>query len=155
MITKAIIEQKVSEYQYRVRIPIFDRSKNAAIHTDTNNLCIATTMTLKGIYNNYQEGDVVFITFENNEFGHPIIIGHLYREALTQELTSAPIIDARSINITENATLPIGTTIGQIEYEELFSLLSLKGELQQQIDENKTQIQKLTEEIAKLGGTNN
>ena len=155
MVTKAIIEQRVSEYQYRVRIPIFDRSQSASLHTSTKNLCIATISTSKGIYNNYQEGDVVFIAFENNEMDHPIIIGHLYREALTQEITSAPIIDARSINVTENAILPIGTTIGQIEYEELFSLLSLKGELQEQINEMKTQLQELIKEIAKLGGTNN
>ena len=85
MITRAIIEEKITPYEYRVRIPIFDRSKDAALHTKTKDLSIAVASLPKGIYNNLEVNDIVFVAFENNEIGAPVIIGQLYREALIKD----------------------------------------------------------------------
>ena len=147
MITKAIIEEKVSEYKYRVRIPLFDRSKDASLHTATKDLCIATVITSKGVYNNFTQGDVVFVSFENNEMGKPVIIGHLYRQALTQDILNAPIVDVRSLNVTQQVNLPKNINIGgQLNYEDLFSLANIDGNIQEQINSLKLNIDKDVQE---------
>ena len=38
MITKAIVEEVISPYQVRVRVPILDRSKKSSLSTKTENL---------------------------------------------------------------------------------------------------------------------
>ena len=85
MITKAIIEEKINQYQYKVRIPIFDRMDESPDHTDFKDLAIATVSIPRGINNNIQVGDIVFVGFEDNNSSQPIILGHLYREQLTKE----------------------------------------------------------------------
>ena len=82
MITKAIIEKKLNEFQYKVRIPIFDRMESSPEHTSFSDLAIATVCIPKGINNTLQETDIVFVAFEDNSASQPIIIGQLYREAL-------------------------------------------------------------------------
>ena len=75
MITRAIIEELVDQYHYRVRIPIFDRSEESAIYTQFNDLSIATCASTKGINNSLKVGDVVFVGFEDNSSSHPVILG--------------------------------------------------------------------------------
>ena len=75
MITRGIIEEKISPYKFKVRIPIFDRAKEDSIKTSTKDLSIATASVPKGVLNNLDVEDVVFIAFENNDIGMPVIIG--------------------------------------------------------------------------------
>ena len=119
MITRAIIEEKITEYSYRVRIPIFDRVKADPSSVPTNFLNIAVASFPKGVLKNLQVGDIVFVGFENNDAGSPVILGHLYRESLNSLDT---FIESTTLNITNQATLPENTSIGDITYQQLYYL---------------------------------
>lgn len=149
MITRAIIEQKINEYQYRVRIPIFDKSASAPLSTNLKDLCIAVASMPKGIYNSLQEGDVVLVGFEDNDAGNPVILGHLYREALNN-IQSSPTIIADVLQVNNQTNLPTNTTIGIIDYNSLFSLDGIKENVQAQIDKLTEQLESLAEKVAKL-----
>lgn len=119
MITKAIIEQKVDDFRYKVRIPIFNKSKNVLSATPTEELDIAPVCTMPGCHVNYQVGDVVFVGFDDSEKYEPIILGMLYRKEDTGTLMS---ITAESIITTISSNLSKHTSIGGLSEEKLQSL---------------------------------
>ena len=129
MITKAIVEQQIDNYRYRVRIPLFDRVEDAATYTDFEDLCVATLSSTKGISNSLNIGDVVFVGFEDNNASKPIILGHLYREVLTKENTA--FIQVSNATITDTVNLPENTFIGNISYRQLLELVSTVSELKE------------------------
>lgn len=141
MITKAIIEQVVNKFQYRVRIPIFDRINDAPQHTNFNELAIATACVPKGINNTLNVGDIVFVGFEDNSASSPIILGQLYREALIKENQS--FLNITDINIQDTANLPIATTIGNYN---LFNCLEKINTLEETVKNLEAQIQQLKPE---------
>lgn len=149
MITRAIIEQKINEYQYRVRIPIFDKSASAPLSTNLKDLCIAVASMPKGVYNSLQEGDVVLVGFEDNDAGNPVILGHLYREALNN-IQSFPTIIADVLQVNNQVNLPTNTTIGTIDYNSLFSLDGIKENIQSQIDNLTKKVDNLTKKVSQL-----
>ena len=83
MITKAIVEEIISPYEVRVRIPLIDRQDNTTLATKTEDLNIATICSLPNCYCNPQVGDVVFVGFEDNTYYKVVILGYLSREAMT------------------------------------------------------------------------
>ena len=142
MITKAIVEEKINQYQYRVRIPIFDRVNDSPQHTDFKDLAIATVSTPRGINNNIQVGDVVFVGFEDNNASQPIILGHLYREQLTKEDQS--FLNISQINVSGHAQLPLSTRIDNLNiYDEIVSLESTIEDLKSTINELNLKINSL------------
>lgn len=146
MITRAIIEEVVDLFSYRVRIPIFDRIESATHHTSFENLLIAKASVSKGSNNQFQKGDVVFVAFENNDLGSPVIIGHLYRNALLQDQLG-PIIEATNLTITGKASLPITTTIGDLSYNQLFYLSNVESDIQAQINDVQAQINDVESDV--------
>ena len=131
MITKAIVEEVLTAYQVKVRIPIFDRSNEESLATATQYLHTATICTLPNCYASVQVGDVVFVGFEDNKLYKPVILGHLSKEAFT-----STYVDMTVSNITVNtsAHLPQNTTIGTITPDELLQVKGAKNNLQAQID---------------------
>lgn len=121
MITKAIIEQKIDEFQYKVRIPIFDRTSDSTYFTDTAELAIAVASVPKGITNTLEVNDIVFVGFEDNNIANPVILGQLYNEKLLKQHNLH--IQARSIDIEESVSLPMGTTLNDINlYDYIIKL---------------------------------
>lgn len=121
MITKAIIEQKIDEFQYKVRIPIFDRTSDSTYFTDTAELAIAVASVPKGITNTLEVNDIVFVGFEDNNIANPVILGQLYNEKLLKQHNLH--IQARSIDIEESVNLPMGTTLNDINlYDYIIKL---------------------------------
>lgn len=121
MITKAIIEQKIDEFQYKVRIPIFDRTSDSTYFTDTAELAIAVASVPKGITNTLEVNDIVFVGFEDNNIATPVILGQLYNEKLLKQHNLH--IQARSIDIEESVNLPMGTTLNDINlYDYIIKL---------------------------------
>ena len=59
MITRAIVEEIVSPYQVKVRIPLLDRAESSPMSTKKEDLNIATICSLPNCYVNMQVGDVV------------------------------------------------------------------------------------------------
>lgn len=81
MITKAIVDSKVEgTNKYRVRIPLFENVSSNIGGSYKGSLQEATVCTLPNVSNIVNPGDVVFVSFEENDFGKPIILGHLYQE---------------------------------------------------------------------------
>ena len=136
MITKAIIEQKIDEFQYRVRIPIFDRTSDSTYFTDIDELAIAVASAPKGITNSLEVNDVVFVGFEDNNIATPVILGQLYNEKLLKQHNLH--IQARSIDIEESVNLPIGTTLNAD-----INLYDYIVKLKEQVDALELQIKQL------------
>ena len=88
MIQKGIVESIISLYEYKVRIPKYDKLSTTPGAVSTDDLASAIVCSSPGTKIAYVEGDIVLVGFENNEFNKPIILGLLYRE---QEIDSSQI----------------------------------------------------------------
>lgn len=145
MITRAIVEQIVSPYQIRVRIPLIDRSKDSSAATKTEDLTIATVCSLPRTDINLQPGDVVFVAFEDNQETDVVILGTLYRETLTETLMNQTL---GGLVVTNFATLPHNTSIGDVSPN---ALKSLKGadnlNIKEELDRLTIEIQQLKNKI--------
>ena len=130
MITKAIIEELVSPYEVKVRIPIFDSVSSAAFSTKSENLHVATICSLPNCYVNLQVGDIVFIAFENATYDDVVVLGHLSREAMTKTYAD---ITLRSLLVNDCAKLPTDTFIGSLTPAEISCLTGITSNIQKQI----------------------
>ena len=138
MITKALVEKVIDKYHIKVRIPIYNRVTSSPMYTPTEELSVAVISTVPGTSPNLQVGDIVFVGFEDNDIGKPIILGTLFRDIDTRNFTQLSI---DTIDIQSKATLPFETTIGKIQPSELACLSGIDiniadklESLQQQID---------------------
>lgn len=69
----------------------------------------------------YKEGDVVFVDFEDGEWGKPVILGAL---ALNDALNEPRgYINSESLNVTSWAALPSNTSIGGYSLPDLKMLV--------------------------------
>lgn len=130
MLVKGIIEQKVDIYSYKVRIPFLNKISEDSNPTSTENLSVATINTIPGIHSVFEEGDVVFVDFENDDFSDPVILGKLDRDSTK---TSYNNLDTSTLNVNLTANLPQETYIGDITPFELNSLKGIEGNIQQQL----------------------
>ena len=80
MIQKGIIAQVIDKYNYKVRIPKYDKIESATYSTKLDDLSSGIVCSIPGIDIAYVEGDVVLVSFENDELSKPVILGLLYRE---------------------------------------------------------------------------
>lgn len=108
---KGIIEKVESKYSYKVRIPIYHKVENTPGAVDTADLPIAPVCTLPGVDPSYKVGDIVWVDFENDEIGMPIIVGVLYRQDIP---SSTSDIRCDSIDVSVDTKLPVSTKIGNI-----------------------------------------
>lgn len=131
MITKATIEEKIDKYKFRVRIPIYNKQKDAIFATPTNELDIALVCTLPGCGVNYQVGDVVYVGFDDAQDYEPVILGLLYREKDTGTLMS---ITAESIKTKVSTELSQHTSIGNINEFNIKALYGANESLQKEIE---------------------
>lgn len=82
MIQKGIIETVISPYEYKVRIPRYDKLRTTPGGVSTKDLSSAIVNSFPGTKVSFVEGDIVLVGFENSELNKPIILGLLYREGL-------------------------------------------------------------------------
>lgn len=102
MIIKAIIK-KLPEYNdnhYTIRIPFFeDNTKKESEFT-------ALLSYTPGIYGNYNIGDIVLISFENEKFNTPIILGKLYTGKIEERegigYANFDILKANNFSVEDN-----------------------------------------------------
>lgn len=130
MVTKAIVEEVVDLYHIRVRIPTINKAEGTPASTPFEQLYIASVCCPVGSSPNFVKGDVVFVTFEDNSFDKPVIIGYLFRENL--EGLSDQTLSNLVVNLTCN--LPKETTIGSISEKDINNLSGTKSSIQGQID---------------------
>ena len=119
MITKAIIENINSPYEVVVRIPLFNSVSTFSQSTKSVNLNSAIICTMPQCNFIPQVGDIVFVAFEDNDIGKPVVIGCLFKQkGNTSE------IDLTANNLTVNNTTKLGeqTYIGDLTPEDFKKL---------------------------------
>ena len=120
MITKGIIEEILSPYSARVRLPIFDSIKDAQNSVSTGNLRVASICSLPNCTNLLGIGDIVFVGFEDDDLGKPVILGNLVKE---QPSTANPSINSYSLNIDNSVNLPGAVSINNTDNIDLTQLI--------------------------------
>ena len=137
MVTKGIVEEIINIYQAKVRLPVYDGFADTKNATPSNELTIASICNIPNIYNTIAVGDIVYVAFEDNDLGNPVILGQLYKEEMNTladiKLNSANI---NQLTVNKNASLPQNTSIGSISSKEIAALSGIKDNIQNQIDIN-------------------
>lgn len=87
MFNKAIIEKRIDAYNYKVRIPRYNKTSYSSFSTDADDLYEAIVCITPGVFPVYDIGDIVFVQFENDQLNQPVIVGKLYREDDDSEST--------------------------------------------------------------------
>lgn len=154
MITKGKIIEVVDNYSYRVRIPIFDSIENALDFTADSDLAIAVSCSSPASKNFYSVGDIVFVSFEDNDYGRPIILGHLnYEGNITKQDIDLQAVTINSLSVLDSVILPDTTVIGDIPYSKLFYIINVKKDIQEQFDDINIKIIDLYSKISQQGSS--
>lgn len=142
MITKGIVEQIVDNYTYKVRLPLYDGITSAPTFTSTDDLNIATVNCPPNCRYNLHIGDIVFVGFEDNDMGKPIILGFLYSD---KSMSTSCDLTLNSLIVKVNTKLSDDTSIGEVSSQDIRNLVHTKGNIQQQIDLLSKRIKELEE----------
>ena len=124
MIVKAIIDSKVADNKYRIRVPVYDKIKSSSLSSD--NLSIADVCSSVNCNLNLSTNDVVYVSFENNDRAKPVIIGSLSNNSRSNYVLN-------SLIVSNFAKLPSNIKIGNITYKELSCLINLNDNLENQL----------------------
>jgi hypothetical protein len=118
MITKGIVIETpqskklkdLNSNKYRVRIPLFESAGLDTVYNLDSCLCYGSQLDLS-----IKEGDVVFISFENNELDKPVILGKLYCDKnLQQDSTGYMITNPDLTNKVSQLQLQLDNFISNI-----------------------------------------
>ena len=158
MITKGIVQEKIDEYTIRVRLPIYDGTEKSQQGTPNSSLSLATICSLPNSSSFVDVGDIVFVAFEDDDMGKPVIIGHLFKEAVTNTKIN---LELNSLTTHSNTKLYKDTWIGNVNPIEISYLEGVNNPIQTQINyilerienlENNTTIQNETNNNENLNG---
>lgn len=141
MITKAIVDSVVDKYTIKVRIPRLDRIPISSNHTASRLLNEAVICTLNNCHPNLRPGDIVFVALDDENEDEAIILGYLYRQKQTESYCD---LIMGELTVLNQVTLPKETTIGEIKYSNLNSLLGINGNIQGQLSSLQEQIIELS-----------
>lgn len=136
MITKAVItEVSTLENKYIVNIPLFE-SPGVSSQTSklSNTLFSATLSHEPSLTYAYNVGDVVFVSFEDDELDRPIILGKLY--LTDEEIKDRGKLEVSTLKVHDQVTLPKSTIIGDIDFSKLFDYFNSINEYIDYLIEN-------------------
>lgn len=115
MITKAEIQRKNGN-KYYVRIPLFEWSGEKQKFEEWATVCY-----MPGAFPTYKRGDIVFVSFENNDIGKPVILGKLYRKNEKLEDDSVTLYGSNLI-VKNKVELPADIKIENLSITSITSL---------------------------------
>lgn len=144
MITRGIIEEILSPYKVKIRVPLLDGISSEGLSTNTNNLNVATICSLPNCYLNLQVGDVVFVGFEDNTHYKAVILGHLSREAMTSTYAD---VKFGNLDVITSAKLPQATSVGNVTPKELEQLSGVTDNIQKQLTNLQEQLDVITQKL--------
>ena len=136
MVTKGQVVTIIDRYTVTVRLPAIYRMNNTKLGIQDEFLNTATICTLPMFDPNIKPGDIVFVAFEDNNVGKPIIIGYLS----SPNVTTKGLLNLDSIQVDIGAKLPEGTYIGNVTPQQIKYLSNVSDDIQKQIDFLKSQI---------------
>ena len=139
MIRRAIVEEVVTPFRVKVRIPEVDRAKKSSQHISTAELDESTVCVPAGWHPNFQIGDIVIVSYEVFSPDESVIIGFLYKE----NLKSVSELDITQLIVSSYASLPKNTIIGDVTATQLHSLTGVRDNIQKQLDSLQEQINQL------------
>lgn len=147
MITRGIIEQIVNAYTVKVRMPAINDMGRTGKNLLSDDLNDAKICTLSHVNPSLNIGDIVFVAFEDNDMGKPVVIGHLYRENMQNTYTD---IQSNSLIVNLMCQLPEYTSIGEVTSKQIAYLKNVNYDLQSQIDRLTNIVNDLEREIESL-----
>jgi len=118
----------VIDNKFKIYVPIFRRAGEPENNPSGASTMYATLCYNPGAENGYRVGDVVYISFENNQVGEPVILGKLFLNN-TQESENSTYLIGDELNISKSAKLPIDTTIGDVKLSNIENLFQQVGVL--------------------------
>ena len=137
MITTGIIRQinlSSSGYKfnkYLVELNVFQTAgdTNTKHYTQEANCCVPG-----GLYQPYNVGDMVYVSFINNEYTYPLILGRIYK-GLDDDVRTHAQLD--SLSVENNVQLPKTVQIGDLNYQQIENAVQQMYSLQLQVDQLK------------------
>lgn len=119
MITKAIIQQLNTneDNHFKVYIPLLRKANNSK----EDAVLSATALSISGIINNFQIGDVVFVAFEDSSYEKPIILGKLLKNG-EEDITTKIICS--SLKVLEKTSLSYNTSIDTLNMQDVSNKLN-------------------------------
>ena len=129
MITKGIIEEVIGNNKVKVRCPTIDKIPESDLCN--LNLNEAIVCTLPGSSVSPRKGDVVFVGFENENFSLPIVLGYLY---IDEPISSYNSLNTSSLTSRINTVLPKNTSIGSLNWNNIYSLKNLSNNIKETFD---------------------
>lgn len=109
-----------SDIKYNVEIPAFQASSSS------DPVVLKAVLSSPSNYESvYQEGDIVFVAFEQNCYNHPVIIGSLYSEKSKDvNLNNASSnLTLDSLKVNNFASIPEDSDLGGITPREILESL--------------------------------
>ena len=131
MITKGIVEEIITPYEIKVRLPLLDGIKESRQGVQTSDLSNAIISSLPNSENNVSVGDIVIVGFEDEDLGKPIILGHLYKETVSETQLDLTL---RKLSTTSSTILSEETSIGEVTKNEIKALKNIRFNIQNQLD---------------------
>lgn len=131
MITKGTIEKIIDDYSAKVRLPIYDGVENSQGSTSEKNLSEAAICLLPNSNVRLVKGDVVYVAFEDDDIGKPVIIGWLQKS--TGNTSDVGLVTS-TLTTTSTTILDNQTYIGNVKPSEIQTLQGARDNLQAQID---------------------
>ena len=100
MITKAIVKAlpNIDNNKYTVYIPLLRNANDS----ETDAIFQATLAYIPGIYYSFSVGDVVFVSFEDNYYEKPVILGKLFVEKDKSVKTQ---VEVKTLKVLEKVDL--------------------------------------------------
>ena len=120
ILERAIVVQKIDDYHYKVRIPSLNKSGSAVGSTPDAELYTATVVSPPGLVPAYQQGNAVFVSFENTDSSSPVIVGALLNDNAAKIQSD---IFTTSLTVSTNVKLPAETQIGDVTAENISVLV--------------------------------
>ena len=128
MVCKAKIEEIISDYKVRVRVPTFHRGEESIGATPSLDTPVATICIPPSVYPSIRVGDTVWVDFEDDNVDKPVVMGILYSSGC---FTTKSDIKCTSLEVKDSAILPENTSIGPITSQNISHLNGLNENVQQ------------------------
>lgn len=124
---------------FKVKVPYFD---NPGIDTECIITCTASTPS--NLYNPYAVGDMVYITFIDNNYSQGLILGSIYKGVTN---ISRGYLVTESLKVTGTAELPSSTKLGPMTVQDIIDHEEVIDNLQSSVDQLEPKVADLEDKI--------
>ncbi len=149
MVTEAIILSiDFNANSCVVRIPLFETANTVENFTATAKFAIQP-----GIYNGYNIGDTVWVSFITDKKETPLVIGKIYQGSDIEKEVKGGAIAAAKLKVSDYATLPEGTQIdtSYANFDTIKKIIENIKNIQENIDGENNSMDIYSEDEQQIG----